>query len=184
VSDGIPSIDDKLKLQVDALTHNASTGSEIMSDRWDKVKKAGPIAFADTRGYFSGCTVVPFTDEKDMNRWFENNLGFMLVNVVTMATPEGTTLLGIVSPIHTPEEITEMQEIQAEVQAALEKRRAQREKDRQEREKAEKAAEIEEKRLAGVGRACEQNHGAVIEENRKLREEVAKLRKKVKRAED
>ena len=172
--------DEGLKEIVDAANHSASTGSEIMSDRWDKVKKAGPIAFADTRGYFSGCTVVPFTDEKDMTRWFENNLGFMLVNLVEF---DGH-LLGVVSPIHTPEEIQEMNELQAELQASLEKKRAQREKDRQEREKAEKAAEIEEKRLAGVGRACEQNHGAVIEENRKLREEVAKLRKKVKRAED
>lgn len=137
------------------------------------MEKLGHIPFSMHGHGQSNCLAIQFESAHAMNNWFESNRGCNLLYL----QPHGNGTLAIVSRVMSKEEWQEYQDIQVEVSAAIAKRREARQMAEMELEVKKQEAEREARELQVVGRRCREHHGAVIEENTKLKKELKKLRK-------
>lgn len=137
----------------------------------------GKIAVESPNGVnYSGVKAMEFTTAAAMNEWAEQNFGTMVVQVVPLA--DGS-VLAFVAKILSDEEIQEMADINAIVAEEKERRKMARQAAEIEaRNAADKAAE-ERRELEKLGRNCRDNHGAVMDDNAKLRKEVKTLKSKL-----
>ena len=130
---------------------------------------------------YSHSKLMEFAHADLLNEWFKENRGYI---VHALGVRKGSTAHGLhdlyyvlVNKIRTDEEIQESQDIASIVEEQLEKKRSERMKAQLDAEEAREKAEQVRAELLELGRKCKDNHGAVIEDNIKLKKEVKKLRK-------
>jgi hypothetical protein len=134
----------------------------------------GKINFADVRGNYPGCAAIEFRDAIEMNSFFADNPNRLVVAVF----PTQRRFMGgvvefyitcLYTKILTDEEIAEFNEVQSEARRLIDERKAKREAARKLIEEEKVKQLQEQKRLLDLGRKCEENHGGLVEENRKLK---------------
>lgn len=136
----------------------------------------GHINFESANGLIhSNCRAVEFKTAEEMNKYFEDNIGTFATQIFAV----GDRCIAIVNRRLDEEGQAIMQDhgdaIRKYVEEAGKKRAEAKEKE--EAELKERVANLE--RLQELGKKCEHNHGAVIEENQKLKKEVKQLRKEL-----
>lgn len=132
----------------------------------------GDINFMAGRENVSNCRALHFFTARGMNKWFANNHGYLVVQA-------GSNFWGhnlIVGKVLSDEEYAEMMEIMELVNIERDKRAQARREQEDKRKEAEEAAKQEQLDLLELGKKCRENHAAIIEENRKMKEHRA-LRK-------
>ena len=118
----------------------------------------GDMAFAHDRGHFPGVAVkmFPAAGAADgMNEWAKANPMFVVIEVLVT----GPSVLVFYTRQVSPEEENDLNEVAREVDALMQKRRAERAEAATKTAELAKAAEREQVRLAELGRRCEENHG-------------------------
>lgn len=135
--------------------------------------RIGYINYAPSMNY-SNCKMEFFESATEANNYFEANRDRLCVTIVP---GHNGTLFALVAKSLTDDELQELNEIASIVEEERAKRRAV-------REEAEAAAQEEmeanakrERELMQLGRKCAEHHAPLIDEVRKLKDEVKKLRK-------
>jgi hypothetical protein len=132
----------------------------------------GHINYAPNANYYN-CLALEFTDVGAMNEHFKIHQDQIAVSIL----PFGNSIFALVAKSVSDAEIEELNELTDIINTEREKRRAAREEAAElaaiEREKQEK--ELVE--LQQAGRKCREHHAPLIEEVRKLKDEVKKLKK-------
>lgn len=124
--------------------------------------------------------VKPMTFERveDLEAALKDKPGHI---VVWMGNDKFGNIVVLVSRELSDEEINELHEWQGDLERLRNERRMERAKATIAQKEAEAAAEKEQQNLIAEGRTCREHHGALIEDNRKLKSEVQSLRKQLKR---
>ena len=139
----------------------------------------GSVNFVTGRENFTGVGFRYFDNPEALEAFSTENPGVL----VLQATPAGgDRILASLTRQLTAEQSAELAEIQREVGQALLSKNAAREKAAKELEVERGKAELELKRLVEVGRQCENHHKGILDENRTLRDENKKLKKRVENA--
>jgi len=125
---------------------------------------------------FSNTLAKQFGTDEEINNYFEKHPGLILTHLV----PNGHVgFLAFISKELTDEEVEELNEFNHEWAKKKEERLILKAKAKAESEAARIKAEQELREQVELGVRCKNHHGKVIEENHKLKEENAKLRKLV-----
>ena len=130
----------------------------------------GDMAFAHERGHFPGVAVMHLmwclpgdttvTVDARLNEWAKANPMFIVIEVLT--TSSG--VLVFYTRQVTAEEEADLNEVAREVDALMQKRRAERAEAAAKAQEAKDNEERETARLAELGKRCEQNHAKTEKE--------------------
>jgi signal transduction histidine kinase len=147
-------------------------------------KLFGQMAVAEARGTYSGSKLVAFSAfsatslADNVNEYFEKNRGLLVVDAKYEVNSDGLVYgFYIVTQQQSNEYVAKLGELQSRIATAMAEEKA---KELEEEHKAELAAiekQKEERRLLALGRQCEAHHKPVIEENKKLKDELKKAKK-------
>ncbi len=134
----------------------------------------GHIALESDKGIVtSACKALAFDTADAMNAYFEKHQGLFCNQVLTA----NNQIVAIVNKVFS-EEQQQMLEDKADIIRDLEAAKAkERHEAKLEAERINVEAKKEIDRLVALGRKCDANHGAVIEDNAKMKKELTKLRK-------
>jgi hypothetical protein len=139
----------------------------------------GKIAVADVRGSYPGNAIKTFTDHpsggsaaEQMNDWFKGHPGRLVTMVSTSATyhPDfGTvnTITVLYTKQVTDEELKEMEELTVEVRKKIDERKVKQQEAELKAKEVEIKQQMDNRRLQGVGRKCEEDkHLEIIDDLR------------------
>lgn len=132
----------------------------------------GTIAHAGQYGNFPGSLALEFGSAKAMNAYFSKpeNDDLLVINIIPFQNVFGFKgFLVIATKTLTPEDRQYMDEYQNEMEAMLSKRREERAERAAAAEKSQDEAERTQARLAEVGKKCQEHHGPLVEQNRKVK---------------
>lgn len=115
----------------------------------------GKINYMNERGSATGCRAIVFTSADDLNTFFEQNSGLLVVEIKPLPT---SALLCLYTQALGDEELEDFREFNYLVREHMDKKRAERDEQKAKNEEAKLKAEAEAKRLAELGRKCENNH--------------------------
>lgn len=128
------------------------------------LERIGNVALDTTGGVFSGCKLMKFKDEEELNNYFRDNANVMLVSW-HLDGNYGALYCFVTNTLDADQlEVIKMRTevIEAEVNKLKEARDAERAA-----EEAKQHEAVEESlRLAKVGEHCEKSHGSVIKQMR------------------
>ena len=134
----------------------------------------------EIRGHYSGTKCVQFDRSANkpladqINEFFEANPNQLVVGLFPIGD---AAVIMFYTATLTPEEIEKINRFGREIRAKMAEEEAKAEEMKQENKiKVEKAVQ-EQNRLADVGKTCESNHGAIMDEYRDLKARVKKLEK-------
>jgi hypothetical protein len=131
----------------------------------DAIKWPGKIPFASERGHFPGCLAVEWTNTTEMNKWFEEHPGLLMVE--TLMNPATGHLVGIIAKQMTAEDLAEFEEFNRAWEGKRIERQQQKEAAEFARQEAEEKQKKEEQRLIALGKSCENNHGGLTKKAKK-----------------
>ncbi len=146
-------------------------------------KYPGKMAMADVRGTYSGCTVQVFSSPEaaglasQINTYFAENPGLLVVDVRYWSSP-GASHAALTFTAQVSESyIEDLNIAQAKVDEFMTELKLKKAEELHANMTAEELRIEENKRLAQVGRQCEQNHGAVVKQLRDGRKDMVKRSK-------
>jgi hypothetical protein len=137
----------------------------------------GPIRYGPER-YIDNCLAMTFDSSGAMNRYFEMHRDQLVAAIIP-----GTdgAVIALVAKVVNSDEQKEMDEIMEIVHEERAKRKAARDEAQDRADEAQRLADEETKALIALGRKVKEHN--IIEENRKLKEQLAEIRKLVKKLE-
>ncbi len=124
----------------------------------------------------NNCKALSFQSVDAFNRWFETNPGTFAVQVNVSAQD----IICIVDRVLSDEEQEILRDRGEAINQIMAERRALREKANADAKALEDKRTEELETLVELGKKCQHNHGAVIEDNAKLKKEIKDLQKRVK----
>lgn len=155
---------------------NLTPGAQTEEEKLDESLKFGSINYESANGVVqSNCKAMQFATVDELNEYFRAHPG----TFATQVSSDPTGILCIVNRTLTKEEQTILEEQGDVMRTMLAEKKKQREDAKAAEEAANQAKLDEVERMLALGRQCEKNHAAVIEDNGKLKKENASLRKTV-----
>lgn len=151
----------------------AALGQNI-KDKLGEFLEWGHINFESANGVIqSNCKAVEFQTADEMNKWFADSPGVF----ATQIFPMDGKLVAICNRVMDEEEQADLSARADAIRKYVEEAKAKRQEAKLLEEKTLEERAAEQERLIEVGKKCEHNHGAVIEENQKLKRDLKKARK-------
>ncbi len=148
----------------------------LVKDKLGEFLAWGHINFESANGVIqSGCRAVVFDSAEAMNSYFEEHNGIFAAQIFPM---EGK-LVALCNRTLDEDDQLVLSDYHEEVRKKVAELKEGREKAKLDEENALKDRVAELERLQEIGKKCEHNHAAVIEDNQKLKSEAASLRKQV-----
>lgn len=143
-------------------------------DAGKAVGHPGSIAYAAKHGHYAGCKMEVFESTTDLNKFFEENKGFLVVDIIPRANGQ---LVVLYNKALNDEEMEMLTQYQSDWEEFREQKMASRREADALEKAAEKKLETEKLELQELGRKCRDNHAAVIEDNQKLKAELKKAKR-------
>lgn len=125
----------------------------------------GKVSFASERGHFPESKALSFNSVDDLNKWFEQNPGFLVVELLAMKGLMGDSLVAIITKqLSDPEELAAFEARSQFVNEQMAKWKEERDAAKEAEVKRKETEERERIRLVNLGRKCEENHGKKAKE--------------------
>ncbi len=125
---------------------------------------------------YSGTQLMRFDRYNEMNEYFEEHTGLLVVTMFPMHGLTGSHILALVATGISDEEREELMAYQQDLNRLRDERHAAKNAAKEHAAIAEAKRLNDERELQALGRKCRENHGAVLEDNHKLRKENKRLK--------